>query len=548
MVAALVAAAALWAARPPATAPPVGPRPLDHAPFAFHVHTTRSDGTGSRDTVAAAAARAGLAAVILADHGDGRRRSDPPAYLDGVLVIDAVEISTWSGHYVAIGAAAAPYPLGGEPRAVVEDVARLGGFGVASHPGSAKEDLRWRDWDAAIDGVEWLNGDSEWRDRPRRVWRTALAYPFRAVEAVTALVDRPAFELTQWDRAAARRPVVGLAAHDAHARLGLRGVGEPYEEGLSLAVPSYRVLFESFSNVAMLPSRLSGRADEDAAALLAALRAGRVYAVLSGIAPSGEVRFEGQSGGGRAAMGAHLRPDGPVRLQFQADVPAGATSVLVCDGREVARAAGGALDWQQATDPGACRVEVRVEWDGGERPWLVTNPIYARAVLAAAPPLLPDARTLTPLAAAAPAAWTIETATDATAVVARSAGAVDAIDFSWQLGPSAPTFAAIQTATPPELAGATAVTFRAAADRPRRLWVQVRVPDGTGQRWGASFYVDRVPREIRVPLTALAPFGDAHVAPVPLDRVTALLVVTDTVHAEAGSRGSLTLGPVQLAR
>jgi hypothetical protein len=547
-VAALVAVTALWAARPPATAPPVGHRPAGHVPFAFHVHTTRSDGTGSRETVAAAAARAGLAAVILTDHGDGRRPADPPAYLDGVLVIDAVEISTWSGHYVALDAAASPYPLGGEPRAVVEDVARLGGFGVVSHPGSAKDDLRWRDWDAAIDGIEWLNGDSAWRDRPRRAWRTVLAYPFRAVEAVTALVGRPTFELTQWDRVAARRPVVGLAAHDAHARLGLRGVGEPYEDGLSLAVPSYRVLFESFSNVAMLPDRLSGRADEDAAALLAALRAGRVYAVLSGIAPSGEVRFEGQSGGGRAAMGAHLPPDGPVQLHFRADVPAGAVSVLMCDGREVARAAGGVLDWRQTTGQGACRVEVRVEWDARERPWLVTNPIYARAVLAAAPPRLPEATELIPFAAEGPAAWAIETATDATATVAPSAVAAGALEFSWRLGPAAETFAAIQTATPSALAAAAAVTFRATADQPRRLWVQVRVPDGTGQRWGASFYVDRTPREIRVPLTALVPFGDAAATAVPLDRVTALLVVTDTVHADAGSGGMLTLGPVRLAR
>src|SRR5512133_3030309 len=35
---------------------------------AYHVHTTRSDGHGDRAQVAAAAARAGLAFVILTDH------------------------------------------------------------------------------------------------------------------------------------------------------------------------------------------------------------------------------------------------------------------------------------------------------------------------------------------------------------------------------------------------------------------------------------------------------------------------------------------------
>ncbi|HET7219711.1 MAG TPA: hypothetical protein VFJ02_16760, partial [Vicinamibacterales bacterium] len=101
-------------------------------PGAFHVHSTRSDGTAGVDAIAAAAARAGLGFVIVTDHGDGTRAPDPPAYRHGVLVIDAVEVSTRGGHYVAVGMPAAPYPLGGDASAVVEDVRRLGGFGVAA--------------------------------------------------------------------------------------------------------------------------------------------------------------------------------------------------------------------------------------------------------------------------------------------------------------------------------------------------------------------------------------------------------------------------------
>src|SRR3712207_7318586 len=44
------------------------------------------------------------------------------------------------------------------------DVRRFGGFGFAAHPGSPKADLRWTDWEAPFDGLEWLNADSEWRD------------------------------------------------------------------------------------------------------------------------------------------------------------------------------------------------------------------------------------------------------------------------------------------------------------------------------------------------------------------------------------------------
>ncbi len=127
---------------------------------AYHVHTSRSDGAADTDQVAAAAARAGLQFVIFTDHGDGMRPPDPPVYRHGVLCIDAVEISTDGGHYVALDMPAAPYPLGGAASAVVEDVTRLGGFGIAAHPDSPKPPLHWREAAAPIDGIEWLNADS----------------------------------------------------------------------------------------------------------------------------------------------------------------------------------------------------------------------------------------------------------------------------------------------------------------------------------------------------------------------------------------------------
>ena len=89
---------------------------------AYHVHSRRSDGAADKRTIAQAAARAGLAFVILTDHGDGTRPPDPPEYLEGVLCVDAVEISTDEGHYVALDMRPSPYPLGGAAQAVVEDI------------------------------------------------------------------------------------------------------------------------------------------------------------------------------------------------------------------------------------------------------------------------------------------------------------------------------------------------------------------------------------------------------------------------------------------
>src|SRR6185503_14002509 len=159
------------------------------------VHTNRSDGLSGPDAIAAAAARAGLKFVVFTDHGDGTRKPDAPAYRSGVLCLDGVEVSTSGGHYIAIDMPAAPYPLGGESRDVVEDVRRLGGFGIAAHPDSPKAELAWTDWEAPIDGLELLNPDTSWRVHFDSGWRARLrllsalaTYPLRPSGTVSALL------------------------------------------------------------------------------------------------------------------------------------------------------------------------------------------------------------------------------------------------------------------------------------------------------------------------------------------------------------------------
>ena len=343
---------------------------------AYHIHTTRSDGSGDRAAVAAAAARAGLAFVILTDHGDGTRTPDPPAYVEGVLCIDGVEISTTGGHYVALGLGPAPYPLGGAPSAVVEDVARLGGFGFAAHPDSPRPELAWTDWDAAIDGLEWLSADSEWRDESRaRLARVLLDYALRPGPALASILDRPTTTLARWDRLTSRRPVIAIAGHDAHG-----GIGRGVEGGEKLAVagvPSYEASFRAFSVRAVLSARPSGEASADARALLDALRNGRVYTAVDAIAGSAVLDFHASRGGEQSAMGSVL-PPGPVTLSAHAAVPPGARTVLIRDGREVKSADGGAVELDEALAQGAYRVEVQVPGAPGTPPvpWLLGNPIY----------------------------------------------------------------------------------------------------------------------------------------------------------------------------
>ena len=91
-----------------------------------------------------------------------------------MLCVDGVEVSTNHGHYVALGIGQSPYPLGGDADAVAEDVARLGGFGIAAHPFSPARGAGLVETGTVpLDGIEWLNADSEWRDETTRGARRA---------------------------------------------------------------------------------------------------------------------------------------------------------------------------------------------------------------------------------------------------------------------------------------------------------------------------------------------------------------------------------------
>src|ERR1051325_6693980 len=102
VLAVLLAAFAILVVR---TLPPAR-RNLPHTfddgtvPGSVHIHTIRSDGRGTPESIAAAAARAGLKFIITTDHGDATRRPDPAVYRSGVLCLDGVEISSDGGHYI----------------------------------------------------------------------------------------------------------------------------------------------------------------------------------------------------------------------------------------------------------------------------------------------------------------------------------------------------------------------------------------------------------------------------------------------------------------
>ena len=555
---AVVAVVAILFLLPPASTETAAP-PASTVRGVYHIHTNRSDGGGTPDEVAAAAARAGLQFIILTDHGDGTRPPDPPAYRSGVLTLDAVELNTAGGHYAALGMPAAPYPFAGSPDAVIEDVARLGGFGIAAHPGSPRPSLRWTDWDAAFDGLEWINGDSEWRDEPRLPIARALAtYLLRAPEAMATLLDRPSAVLEQWDRVALSRRVLAIAGSDAHARLGFNQRTDPDRSAIHMPLPGYTATFRALSNHIVLDAPLSGRAVEDAERLLAALRNGRLYSVIDGLASPGGLSFTATSGGSRAQIGDDLAIEGDVQLRASVTAPPGTSIVLLKNGERVHEVTDGVLEMNGGRDAAVYRVEayVRDSPGGPPVPWILSNAIYAgptrpapRKAVDTAPGSRIPARVTEATMASGPSDRTELTAPPLDPRARRIAGQPP-VAWSFALSPGTPAgqFAAIQIPIIGGLAAFDRVRFRVSSPKPLRAWVQLRAPVGNVERWGTTFYADAEDRLIDVPLTAFMPIGVTSSERPPIDRVDTLLFVVDTMNFLPGATGSMLLSEVAFVR
>lgn len=464
---------------------------------AYHVHTTRSDGSADRAAVAAAAARAGLQFIIFTDHGDGTRHVPAAEYLSGVLCLDGVEVSTNGGHYVALDMPAAPYPLGGDAAAVVEDVARLGGFGIAAHPDHPRAELAWRDWSAPIDGIEWLNLDSQWRDEGAlRLMRVPFDYMLRPGGTIASLLDRPVSALNAWDALERSRPVVGLAAVDAHGGGRRNGEGRAAKLGIG---PGYEASFRTISNSVLLPRPLDGNAPADGRLVLDAIRQGSVYSVVDAIA-TGVVL--GRRDEDAAFEPATAMPDGT------------RVDVIEHEGRR-------RLELLTPRAPGEPAV-----------PWVITNWTGPRRI-APVPPL-PAPLVTGPIELSSP--WRVEKDS-------ASSGQVfvedDLVTLHYTLDEGRRSQFVALAADVVQGRSFDVLAFSARAVKPMRLSVQLRFEDGA--RWVKSVYLDSQERDIAVRVADMTPDVRSGAAVPEPATASSILFVVDLVNARPGDSGSFTI-------
>jgi hypothetical protein len=510
---------------------------------AFHIHTIQSDGALDREEIALAASRAGLHFAIFTDHGDGTRPPKPPEYLHGVLCIEGVEVSTNQGHYVALGlTTAAPYPLGGDADAVAEDVTRLGGFGIAAHPSSPRAELAWSDWNVPIDGIEWLNADTQWRDESKAaLTRALLGYLTRPGGALASLLDRPEAALSKLDELAARRHVVAVAGHDAHGGFG----EENGARGRRLHLPSYEAAFRTFSVNVQVDEALKGTALDDAGAVLDAIRRGRVFTAIDAIASPATLDFRAIDGNATAVVGDVLSDDGhDVTLLARAAMPAGASLVLLHNGSVVRENSSSSVQYSTRS-PGSYRVEVRVPGAPGTPPipWIVSSPIFRFAVSRAdaSPAPLPE----TLVRAIAAEEWHLEKGGGTTAAFSLSSAGVT---LTYRLGTNPSPYAALAADLPSETGGGfTHVGFKGRASKPMRISTQLRFSADGAIRWRRPVYLATGQSSFTFDASTFRAADRPGNMP-DTSRASSVLFVIDTTNAMPGDEGSFTIQGVELRR
>ncbi len=327
---------------------------------AFHVHTTRSDGRGTVEEVAAAAKAAGLDFVVLTDHNDFVARE--PLFVDGVLMVAGVEISTSQGHLAGFGM---QHPLEGArqwmpPGEAVEMVGRAEGTAVLAHP--VQQRNPWKDEASArlAPGFELYSADTFFRHAVRHpVSRllpavgASLASPVHGVMLLVAPESEPATRLLELSR---EQPRVALCAHDAHG------------------LPSYEAVFASMAMYlppGQAPHPLPRDARAAAAQVTRALASGQALCAFRAL---GEP--EGFALAGTAPEGREARVGDVLTVQLPGLPDSGAVRVEV-RGAGRLREDGMSVE---LTEPGAVQVEVWVrapgrffgtEW----RPWIVPSPL-----------------------------------------------------------------------------------------------------------------------------------------------------------------------------
>jgi hypothetical protein len=331
----------------------------------MHMHTIYSDGEGSHDAITQAALIAGIDFVIVTDHNvlvqgvEGYYGDEEKGY---VLLLTGEEIH---------GADVELAQCAGDPQGLIDAATTAGGMTFLAHPNDPALDwlnepaIPWQcERVQRFTGIEIWNFMSNFKGlltTRRRLLRAA----FRPEEMI---VGPEPDTMAYWDKLLEEgQRIVGIGNADAHATT--------YRFGpLSHVVFPYDFLFNCVNTHVLLSQPLSGNHQKDRQALYKAIGQGNVFVGYDIPGSTRGFRFSAHGQHGTTIMGGSIRLGPGVTLQTLA--PGRSHIKILHKGKVVAESEGRENLTYTAQTPGAYRAEVWQDFQGRERAWIFSNPIY----------------------------------------------------------------------------------------------------------------------------------------------------------------------------
>ncbi len=346
----------------------------------LHMHTVYSDGTQRHSQIAEAAIKAGLDAIIVTDHnvlvagledyyGDDDRR---------VLLLVGEEIHDQAlqpqkNHLLVIGVRQELATLAWDLKRLLESVRRADGLAFIAHPDDpaapefGEADLTWEDWEAqGYTGIELWNAMSEFKS----LLKSRLHAIYYALNPERIARGPFPETLRRWDELLARgQRVAAVGGTDAHAQMQNMGP-------LRRTLFPYEFHFRTINNHILVKSALRGELEHDRRLILEALAQGRGYIGYDLPASTRGFRFTAHGMQGKVTMGEEISAQNGITLQIR--LPQPVECRLIKDGENI-------RTWEKretctyiTSEPGVYRVEAYIEYLGGKRGWIFSNPIYVK--------------------------------------------------------------------------------------------------------------------------------------------------------------------------
>ncbi len=335
----------------------------------IHIHTQRSDGTGSVPQLAQAAEKAGLDFLVITDHNTMDKEEE--GYHGGVLVLIGEEVhipNARENHLLCLGIEEDVSAQAHDPQAVIDRVRQQGGLTFLAHPIERSAPLvpeiyPWTDWRVrGFTGIELWNYMSSFREFATNKLMGLLLSFLPQMFPVGPLPET----LSLWDDLLAEGPVVAIGGSDAH--------GQYYRLGpIRRRIFPYEFLFRAVNTHILTPRRFSREAQADARLVYDALAQGHAWVAYDLIYPTDHFRFWATWEGNYAISGDTIPLKGEVSLHVV--LPAPARILLRRNGVVIQENVGQTL-YHRVSDAGTYRVEVWKKAWGKERGWIFANPIY----------------------------------------------------------------------------------------------------------------------------------------------------------------------------